>query len=328
VEFIDYYKILGVSKDATQEEIRKQYRKLARKYHPDVNKSPDAEQKFKALGEAYEVLKDPEKRKLYDQYGAEWKTGKQQEEYRRQHEQQHQRQYQDQGGGFGAAGFDFGGAFEGAGEYSDFFEFLFGGGRRAGRTTRRSMKMKGEDIHASIQIPLEDAFKGATRRVNFTMQSVSPDGTVRSEPKNLNIKIPKSIRNGQRIRLAGQGSPGSNGGEAGDLYITVELITPPGYLVDGADVFIDLPVAPWEAALGDTVNISTPAGSLNIKIPAGSKQGKKLRVKGKGIPAKTPGDLYIIVSITLPPADNEKARKVYEEMKKLNFNPRANFGRA
>ena len=328
MEFIDYYKILGVSKSATQEEIRKQYRKLARKYHPDVNKSPDAEQEFKALGEAYEVLKDPEKRKLYDQYGTEWKTGRQQEEYRRQYEQQRQKQYQGQTGGFGAGGgFDFSDTFEGAGEYSDFFEFLFGGGQRRGRTARKAMRQKGEDIRASIRIPLEDAFKGSTRRVNFTIQSVSPDGTVKNEPKNLNIKIPKGVKNGQKIRLAGQGSPGYNGGEPGDLYIHVEVETPSGYRAEGADVYVDLPVAPWEAALGETVHVPLPDGNLNIKIPAGSQQGKKLRVKGKGIPARVPGDLYIVVNIALPPAGDEQARKVYEEMKKLNFDPRKNFGR-
>jgi curved DNA-binding protein len=323
VEFKDYYKILGVSKGATANEIKKEYRKLARKYHPDVNKSADAEKRFKEIGEAYEVLKDPEKRKLYDQYGAEWKTGKQQEEFRKQYEQQYRQQQQP---GFGAGGFDFGGGFEGAGEHSDFFEFLFGGGRGSRRTSRRTYSRKGEDIEAAVQIPITDAFQGATRRITFNTQSVGADGRVTVKPKSLNVKIPKGIRNGQKIRLAGQGGPGFEGGENGDMYIRVEFEKHPYLRADGGDIYLELPVAPWEAALGNTVSIPAPGGNIKIKIPAGSSQGKKLRMKGKGIPSKKPGDLYVVLNIVLPPADNDKSKKVYEEMKNLNFNPRSNFG--
>jgi curved DNA-binding protein len=321
VEFKDYYKILGVNKNASPDEIRKAYRKLARKYHPDVNKEPAAESKFKEVGEAYEVLKDPEKRKLYDQYGADWKAGKQQEEY----QQQYSQQYQDTGFGAGG-GFDFGGGFGDTGEFSEFFEFLFGGGRQRSRSARQSMKRKGDDIEASITIPVKDAFEGGTRRISFNLQTMDRSGRISRKPVNLDVKIPRGIKSGQKIRLAGQGHPGYNGGEKGDLYIKIEFEKHPYIKADGADIYIDLPVAPWEAALGNTVTMPTPGGSIKLKIPAGSSQDKKLRIKGKGIPSRTPGDLYVILKSVLPPANTEKARKVYEEMKDLNFNPRTNFG--
>ena len=321
MEFKDYYKILGVDKKATADEIRKAYRKLARKYHPDVSKDPEAETRFKEVGEAYEVLKDPAKRKLYDQYGADWKAGKQQEEYKRQYQQQQRGADFERGQGFG-----FGDTFGDSG-YSDFFEFLFGGGRAGRGASRQAFRQKGDDINASITIPLTDSFKGATRRISFNMQTVTADGQVINKPVNLNVKIPKGIRSGQKIRLAGQGSPGYNGGESGDLYIKVDFEKHPFFRAEGKDIYLDLPVAPWEAALGNTVTVPLPGGSnVRMKVPAGSSQGKKLRMKGKGIPARSPGDLYLVINIALPPADNEKARKLYEEMKKLDFDPRANFG--
>lgn len=327
MEFKDYYKILGVSKDATGDQIKKEYRKLARTYHPDINKAPNAEHRFKEIGEAYEVLKDPEKRKAYDRFGTDWKAGQQQQQYQQQYQEQH-RQYQSQNTGFGGeSGFDFGSGFEQSGQYSEFFEQLFGGSQRKGRSAHQSTGYKGEDLNASIMIPVEDAFNGSTRRISFETPSITPDGKIEYKPVNLDVKIPKGIKNGQKIRLAGQGSPGNNGGEAGDLFITVDFEKHPVYRVKGADVYVNLPVAPWEAALGASVNVSTPTGNLSVKIPAGSVQGKKLRLKERGIPSKTPGDLYFVVNIVLPPANDEKSRKVYESMKELNFNPRANFGR-
>jgi curved DNA-binding protein len=325
MEFKDYYKILGVDKNASADDIRKQYRKLARQYHPDVNKSTDAEPKFKELGEAYEVLKDPEKRKLYDQYGVEWKAGKQQEEYRQQYRQQYKGQERGDGG---EGGFDFGGSFEDAGEYSEFFESLFGGIRGRGRSSRQGAKQNGNDINASISIPLVDAFHGATRQITFETRSISSEDRFVIKPVTLNVKIPKGIRDGQIIRLAGQGSAGHNGGEPGDMYLKVSFAPHPVYHAEGADLYLSLPVAPWEAVLGASVTVPSPSGDLVITIPAGSAQGRKLRLKEKGIPAKVPGDLYVILSIVLPPAGDEKAKKVYEEMKNLNFNPRANFGRS
>lgn len=319
MEFKDYYKILGVSKTATTEQIKKEYRKLARKYHPDISKDPNAEKIFKEIGEANEVLKDPEKRKLYDQYGSNWKTGKQQEEYQKQHQQQHQ------GAGFDG-GFDFGGGFDNSREYSDFFENMFGNARRKGSKSRQNFQQRGEDIDASISIPVSVAYKGETRMISFTIQSLAQDGRITSKPKNLNIKIPKGIKGGQKIRLAGQGSTGYNGGENGDLYIKIEFEEDRVFSVKGADVYVNVPVAPWEAALGGEITIPTPEGNLKLKLPANSSQGKKLRLKGKGIPAKSPGDLYVTINIALPPADTEEAKKMYEQMKNLNFNPRVNFG--
>lgn len=323
MEYKDYYKILGVSKNATAAQIKKEYRKLARKFHPDVNKAANAEEKFKELGEAYEVLKDSEKRKAFDQYGSDWKTGKEQQQY----QQQYQQQQQHQGGGFGAGGgFDFGGGSQDDDQYSDFFDSLFGGGRQRGRSSRQTRRQKGEDVNASITIPLEDAFKGASRLITYETPAVNADGQMVNKTVSLNVKIPKGIKNGQKIRLAKQGSPGHNGGENGDMYIKVEFTKHPTFEVKDADIYVNLPLAPWEAALGAQINVPTPSGNINLKIPAGSTHGKKLRMKGKGIPSKIPGDLYVVVNLVLPPANNDKAKKMYEEMKDLDFNPRANFG--
>lgn len=322
MEFKDYYKILGVGKTATDSEIKKEYRKLARKYHPDVNKEADAEKKFKEIAEAYEVLKDPEKRKAYDEFGKDWKAGKEQQEHQKQYYRQYQRTGEPQG--FDTGGFEFGDL---GGEYSDFFENLFGS-RRAGRTTggrARSFSRKGQDMNAGISIPLEDAYKGSTRRISFELPKMDSTGRVIYESVTLSVKIPKGVHNGKKIRLAGKGGPGINGGEAGDLYITVEYESGKNYHVEGGDVYLNVPIAPWEAALGESISVPTPGGNVKLKIPKGSATGKKLRLKGKGIPSKKPGDLYVVLTVVQPPADTDKARKIYEDMKTLNFNPRANF---
>jgi len=321
MDYKDYYSILGVKKNDNAAELKKQYRKLARKYHPDVNTDPASEQKFKDIGEAYAVLKDPEKRKAYDQYGADWKAGHQQKGQRQYYQQaQHSRGGKSRGGN--GAGFNFGGDFSGDGrDYSDFFEAMFGHG--AGRA---SYQQKGNDVDASISIPLEEAYTGTTRTITFETPELSPNGAVEYKKKTLNIKIPKGIKKGGRIRLKGQGSPGDNGGKAGDMCIRININKHKLFDIEGADVYLPLPVAPWEAALGGQVNVPSPAGTLKLNIPKGSVSGKKLRVKGKGIPSKQPGDLYVILQIVLPPADNEKAKKLYEEMSKLNFYPRHHFG--
>lgn len=319
MEYKDYYKILGINNKAAADQIKKQYRKMARKYHPDVNTDKGAEQKFKDVAEAYEVLKDTKKRKAYDQYGSNWKEGQQHQQYQQQYQQQ---QGQERGFG-GGSGFDFGGGFGDEGQFSDFFESLFGGGRSSGQST--SQTFKGEDINASISIPIEDAYQGATRLITYQARSVTPEGQITNKEINLKVKLPKGIKNNQKIRLAGQGSQGFNGGPAGDMYLKVVFQKHPIYQVDGADVFIKLPVSPWEAALGAKVEVPTPVSTIKMNIPEGSIQGKKLRLKGKGIPSKKPGDLYVVIDIVLPPAHSEKARKVYESMKELDFDPRENF---
>jgi curved DNA-binding protein len=324
MEYKDYYKTLGVGRDATQDEIKKAYRKLARKHHPDVNKSTDAEARFKDLGEAYEVLKDPEKRAAYDQLGSGWRSG---QDFRPP-------------SGWNPAGFGFssGGATVDPSQFSDFFEMLFGGARGArargggfggagfGGTAADPFAGRGEDIEAKVLIDLEDAYHGATRQLSLQSPEVSPDGRISRRARSLNVRIPKGIKQGQKIRLAGQGGRGL-GGEPGDLYLEVGFNAHRHYRVDGADVYLDLPVAPWEAALGAVVKVPTPSGIVDVKIPAGSRGGRKLRLKGRGIPAKSPGDFYVALQISLPPATSDKARKVYEEMKKVtDFNPRSGLG--
>jgi curved DNA-binding protein len=316
MEYKDYYKIMGVKRDAMQDEIRRAYRKLARKYHPDVSKEAEAEAKFKELGEAYEVLKDPEKRSAYDQLGSGWKAG---QEFRPPPGWQGGFEFRDFGGG------DFGGGTD-AGGFSDFFETLFGGARRpgAGARTARDFRMRGEDHHARVVIGLEDSYNGASRSITLQVPEVDSQGRARARPRTLSVRIPKGIRQGQQIRLAGQGGTGFGGGEAGDLYLDVEFDPQGPFRVDGADVYVDVPVAPWEAALGATVQVPTPAGAVDLKIPPNSQPGRKLRLKGRGIPARQPGDLYVVVQIALPPADTEKQRRAYEDMKQaFAFNPRA-----
>jgi len=313
MEFKDYYEIMGVARDATQDEIKRAYRKLARKYHPDVSKESGAEEKFKAVGEAYEVLKDPEKRAAYDQLGSQWQQG---QDFNPPPDWD--------------AGFEFsGGGFTGADaeDFSDFFESLFGGAPdgHAGhyRTQRGQAKMRGEDRHAKILIDLEDAVEGRNRQVTLRIPELTKDGHVVTRERTLNVRIPKGIHPGQHIRLTGQGGLGGGGGSAGDLYLEVEFKPHRWYRVEGADLYLDLPVAPWEAALGASVKVPTPQGTVDLKIPEGSSSGKKMRLKGRGMPSKVPGDLYVVLQIVLPPAD----RQLYREMQeKLAFNPRKQLG--
>ena len=312
MEFKDYYKIMEVKRDATQDEIKRSYRKLARKYHPDVSKEANAEARFKELGEAYEVLGDAEKRVAYDQLGADFKGG---QEFRPPPDWN--------------TGFEFsGGGFPGgdAADYSDFFSSLFGKGFRTGGAGRAASHAKGEDHHAKVRINLEDAFQGTTRTITLRVPGVDAHGHVITRERVLNVTIPKGIREGQHIRLSGQGSAGA-GGRAGDLYLQVEFQPHPLYRVDGRDIYLDLPVTPWEAALGATIKVPTLGGIVELKIPAGSGSGRKLRLKGRGIPGAPPGDCYVILAIALPPADTESAQAFYRKMaQELNFNPRAKMG--
>ena len=312
MEFKDYYKALGVARDAPLDEIKRAYRKLARKYHPDINKEPAAEERFKEMSEAYEVLKEPEKRAAYDALGTDFKGG---QEFRPPP-------------GWDA-GFEHSDAFPDgeAAASSDFFEALFGRSRSARRNHREGFHARGVDHHAKALIDLEDAYRGATRTITLRAAELGDDGRVNLRERKLNVQIPKGVRQGQHIRLSGQGGPGIGDGPAGDLYLEIEFNPHPMYRADGKDVYLDLPLAPWEAALGKKVRAPTPEGAVDIQIPSGSAAGAKLRLRGRGIPSEPPGDLYVVLQIVLPPADNDEARKIYREMEeKLAFNPRTKFG--
>jgi len=315
MEFKDYYQVMGVDKKATQNEIKRAYRKLARKYHPDVSKEANAEVKFKEVGEAYEVLKDPEKRAAYDQLGANWKSG----------QDFHPPPDWD-------AGFEFsGGGFTGGdtSAYSDFFESLFGRDFTAarGQTGQGGFTMQGQDHHAKVVIDLEDAFHGATRTITLHAPQVDNSGHVVTRERTLNVRIPKGVLQGQQIRLSGQGAPGIGGGPTGDLYLEIEFRPHKHYRAEGRDIYLNLPVAPWEAALGSKVKIPTPTGTVELKIPENSPSGHKMRLKGRGIPGSPVGDFYVEIRIVIPPAEDDKAREIYRTMaKELDFNPRANLG--
>lgn len=314
MEFKDYYEIMGVARDATRDEIKRAYRKLARKYHPDVSKEPDAEERFKQLGEAYEVLKDPEKRVAYDRLGSQWQQG---QEFRPPP-------------GWDA-GFEFTGAGapgSDAGGFSDFFESLFGRASR-GQTFAEGprFRARGDDHHARVMVEVEDSYTGATRGITLQVPELTDDGHVRTRQRTLKVKIPQGIRAGQQIRLTGQGGPGLGDAPAGDLYLEVEFKPHPLYRVADSDLYLDVAVAPWEAALGAVIKVPTPAGAVELKVPPGSSQGQKLRLKGRGLPAKQPGDLYVVLQIALPKADSAAGKALYEKMRdEMNFNPRAKLG--
>lgn len=303
MEYKDYYAALGVAKTASADEIKKAYRKLVRKYHPDVSKEPDADAKTKELNEAYGVLSDPEKRAAYDELG--------------------------QGGFRAGQEFrpppDWGSSFEG--DPSDFFADLFahvGGGRGRGGG---AFRMRGDDSHATIQIDLQDAYNGAQRTISLRVPEVDEQGRVVTREKTLNLNIPKGVTAGQQLRLTGQGQPGAGGGEAGDLYLEISFTPSAIYRVEARDVYENVPVTPWEAMLGGEIEVITPSGRVTVTVPAGSQSARKLRLKGRGIPAAgasgTAGNLYLILDVVLPPADSDKARALYEQMaRELHFNPR------
>jgi curved DNA-binding protein len=314
VEFKDYYKVMGVARDATEAQIKQAYRKLARKYHPDVSKEKNAEALFKELGEAYEVLKSPEKRAAYDQLGSGPRPGEQ------------FRPPPDWG-----SGFEFGGAGPGGGsaaDHSDFFESLFGGARGPSRRGGRGFDPgRGEDHHAKVMLDLDATLQGGTRSFTLRVPQIDAEGRVSTQEHVLNVQVPKGILPGQTIRLAGQGARPIGEGTPGDLYIEVEFQPHPLYRIEGRDLYLNLPVAPWEAALGATVKTPTPNGPVDLKIPAGAHAGSKLRLKGRGIPAASSGDFYVVLEIALPPAADEKAQAAYRAMAQaLPFNPRASLG--
>lgn len=294
----NHYTTLGVERTATPDEIKQAYRKMARKYHPDVSKEPDAEARFKEVAHANEVLSDPEQRAAYDQAGLH--------EARRP---PFSSPFHRQAGGDSM-------------DDTDFFESLFGG-------RSRNRRAAGSDQNARIQIDLEDAYHGARRTVTLRLPVADALGQQTLQARQLEVQIPKGVRAGQRLRLSGQGSPGQGGAPAGDLYLEVALKPHPKFRVEEQDLYIDLPIAPWEAALGATVAVSTPEGEVHLSVPPGSSAGRKMRLKGRGLPGARPqdpaGHLYAVLCIALPPADTPEAKEAYSTLAQAfpRFNPRS-----
>lgn len=306
MEYKDYYQVLGVERSASADEIKSAYRKLVRKYHPDVSKHKDADAKTKEINEAYGVLGDAEKRAAYDDLGRGYQQGQQ---FRPPPDWGAQHEY---------AGAD----------AEDLFADLFahmGRGRRGARGGGggHAFQMPGEDIHAAIAIDLRDAYTGTARQVAMRVPQHDEQGRVHMQEKTLSVNIPKGVTPGQQLRLAGQGHPGIGGGPPGDLYLEIQFNPDPRFRVDGSQVYQNVPVTPWEAALGAGITVQTPSGQVEVTVPSGSQAGRKLRLKGRGIPASTPGDLYLILEVVLPPANTDRARELYQQMAHdLAFNPR------
>jgi len=299
MKYQDYYQILGVPRDASDVDIKKSYRKLARQYHPDVSKDAAAEDKFKEVNEAYDVLKDAEKRAAYDRFGSDWKHG-----------------HEFSPGGYGGGGVS-------SGDFSDFFESIFSGGFQQGSPFRQQPP-KGADHHLKLDITLEEAYAGGSKTIQFSQKPASGERLAKPGMKKLKINIPKGVASGQKIRLVRQGQPAPNGGESGDLYLEMNILPHRYFKLDNQDVSLRLPVTPWEAAQGATLKVPTLDGDVELKIKAGVQSGQKMRLKGKGMPGHEKGDQLVEILIQTPPADNEKAEKFYSEMQKqFDFNPRS-----
>jgi len=312
LQYKDYYQILGVSRDASQADIKKAFRKLARKFHPDVSKEADAEARMKELNEANAVLSDIEKRAAYDQLGQNYHPG---EEFQPPPNWD--------------AGFEFSGGNNA--DFSDLFSQLFGRmgtGEKRGRSgDNRSFHSRGEDHHAKIMLDLADAFLGATRQISLRTPHVDAQGHVGLISHTLNVKIPKGVYEGQIMRLAGKGSPGVGDGKPGDLLLELHFNPHPRFKVDGCNLYTKLPVTPWEAALGAMIPVNLFDNDIKVRIPADTQSGQQLRVRGKGIPSKTPGDLILDIQVVLPSATTQKAKELYESMaRELAFDPRSNNG--
>ena len=319
MEFKDYYTTLGIERDATQDEVKRAYRKLARKFHPDINKAADAEQRFKEVGEAYEVLQDTEKRAAYDKFGQNWQAG------------QDFDPPPDWDNGFEFTG---GGYTENdSSQFSDFFESLFGAqgagpgaGPFAGQ--QRHYSGKGQDLHAKISINLEDSYKGTKQSLTLQRPAVNESGHVVTQPHTLEVNIPKGVTEGQRIRLAGQGAEGMGKGKNGDLFLEIIFNKHAHFTPDKRDIMLTIPISPWEAALGATIPVPTLGGKVELTIPAGSQTGKKLRLKGRGLStAKQVGNQYVTLAIMVPKAETDTDTELFRSMEKqMSFNPRSNLG--
>ena len=322
VEFKDYYKILGVTRQASQDEISKAFKKLARKHHPDLNPGDaGAESKFKEAGEAYEVLKDPEKRKLYDQLGPNWQQG---QNFQPPPGFENMRFNFNGQGGPGGPGF-------GAGGFSDFFETLFGGAAGAGGPRGggfgggfQQRPRRGQDAEVTYEIGLEQAFTGGPQSINLQEHVPGADGYPVMQTRTLKVNIPPGVKDGQKIRLAGQGNPGGAGGEPGDLYMRIKLKAHPHFKVKDDNIVYDLALAPWEAALGATVRVPTLDGAVEMKIPPGVGSGAKMRVRGKGLgTAGKRGDQMVRIMIQTPKTLSDEERRLWEELAKASaFQPR------
>lgn len=298
----DYYKIMGVSPDASEKDIKTAYRKLARKYHPDISKEPDAEERFKEMGEAYDVLRDTKKRAEYDQY--------------LKHREFNQKAQQSGGYSYSHAGRD--NPYEDVQFDSDLFESIFGHARRQ----QQQQPIAGQDYQGKINISLEEAYKGTVKSVQVPVEQGHE-----TKLQTLNVKIPAGIKSGQQVRLGGQGAAGFNGGPRGDLYLTVDVLKHHLFDVMDNDIYLTLPIAPWEAALGSTITVPTLGGKIDLKIPAGSQGGQKLRIKDRGLPGSTPGNQYVLLKIITPPATTETEKELYKKMAEtMPFNPRDKMG--
>lgn len=313
MKYQDYYRILGVSREASADEIKRAFRRLARKYHPDISKAGDAEARMKEVNEAYAVLSDPEKRAAYDRLGHGYQAG------------QDFRAPPDWGADFAFSTRSFSSG-EAAG-FSDFFSQLFGGPGGFPRQPRHDFRARGADHRAPLMLDLEDTFTGATRQLHLQLPQLDAHGHLQLAPRTLNVKIPQGVREGQIIRLAGQGMPGPGGAPPGDLLLEVRFKPHDRLRSEGRDLHLTLPVAPWEVALGTTVPLELPTGQIKVRIPAGAQSGHQLRVRGKGIPGTPPGDLLLDLQVVLPPANTPQARHLYETMaRELAFDPRRRRG--
>jgi curved DNA-binding protein len=321
MEYKDYYATLGVDKKATPDEIKHAYRRLARKYHPDVSKEAHAEEKFKNVQEAYEVLKDAEKRSAYDQLGSNWKQG---QEFRPPPNWDANTRFHSQGHAGGFSEEDMGG-------FSDFFSNLFGrGGARMHRYDNEGFEgfqQRGSDQHAKINISLDDAFRGTKKTLQLQLPDTYASGAAHQKIRTLNVNIPAGAEQDQQLRLAGQGNPGLGGAPNGDLYLEINILPHPLFSLKGRDIYLTLPVTPWEAALGSDIKIPTLAGLVGLKLAPGAQAGQKLRLKGRGMPGKpAAGDQYAIVQIEAPAAKTDEQRQMYEKMAQLlPFNPRKDW---
>jgi curved DNA-binding protein len=315
MKYKDYYEILGLGRDASADDIKKAYRKLAHKYHPDVSREKDAEAKFKDVAEAYQTLKDPEKKAAYDnlgrhQPGEDFSPPPGWEGYAQ--------------GGPGASGF----SFEDI-DLSDLFGNLGGGfGGRGFGARGGSIPIPGQDYEVTAPIRIEDAFTGTELDLNLSVPEIDEQGRMRRVPLVFKARIPRGVADGDRLKLKGKGGKGINGGPAGNLYLNIELQPHPLYRADGHDLYLDLPLAPWEAALGATVEVPTPAGRVNLKVKPGTSSGQKLRLSGRGLPRRGEGagDLYAVAQIAVPESANEREQKLYRELADTSkFDPRAGF---